>query len=563
MTIVRWLRSVLTPRPTTRTRPRARRLTVEPLEDRITPSTGGLLDPTFGSGGQVLSSFSNNWDQAMAVVAQPDGKIVIAGDTTVPGSKTGGDFLVARYNSNGTLDTSFGSGGYTTTSFANSGDTAEAVALQPQANGTSKILVAGLTQTKKGIVECALARYNANGTLDTTFGTNGEVITSLGGSAGESVTAMAVDSSGRILVAGFTNGNPNVSGDAATVLRYTANGALDTSFGSGGKLITNIGVLPYASHSVGIALQPDGKIVLASTTLDPATNTGEFVTARFNDNGTADSTFGSGGVVATHLGSYDEFGGVTVQGDGKIVVSGSEDASTSPLALYLLRYKADGSLDATFGTGGTVAVQAPGGKYIDVRGSGVVVQADGKILASGEFGDLAALRVNPDGSVDTGYGNGGWATVQFGVAEVQAIALEPDGRLLLAGYARPTSNLRPVDVALFRFLGSAPQIGSFTASPNPVTAGNSVTLTASNITDGNPNSSITQVAIYLDNNNDGQLESGSDTLLGYAAQTSTGVWTLTNSSAFGLTAGTYTLFAQAQDNYGVSSDPDALTLTVQ
>src|SRR5215469_3921905 len=122
MTIVRWLRSVLTPRPTTRTRPRARRLTVEPLEDRLTPSTGGLLDPTFGSGGQVLSSFSNNWDQAMAVVAQPDGKIVIAGDTTVPGSKTGGDFLVARYNADGSLDTSFGSGGHTATDFGNSPD---------------------------------------------------------------------------------------------------------------------------------------------------------------------------------------------------------------------------------------------------------------------------------------------------------------------------------------------------------------------------------------------------------------------------------------------------------
>src|SRR5215813_15623046 len=98
MTLARWLRSALALRPASRIRPPARRLAVEPLEDRLTPSTGGLLDPTFGSGGQVLSSFSNNYDAAYAVVAQPDGKIVIAGGTTVSGSRTGGDFLVARYN---------------------------------------------------------------------------------------------------------------------------------------------------------------------------------------------------------------------------------------------------------------------------------------------------------------------------------------------------------------------------------------------------------------------------------------------------------------------------------
>src|SRR6185437_3907654 len=269
----------------------------------------------------------------------------------------------------------------------------------------------------------------------------------------------------------------------ATVLRYTANGTLDTSFGSGGKLITNIQVQPNADHSVGIAPQPDGKIVLGSTTLDPATRTGEFVTARFNANGTADSTFGSGGKVTTHLGTFDEFGGVTVQGDGKIVVSGSESTGTSPFALYLLRYNADGSLDTTFGTGETVAVQAPDGNYIDPRGSGVAVQADGKILAGGEFGDatgqlidLAALRVNPDGSVDTGYGNGGWAMVPFASADMQAIALEPDGQLLLAGYGRPTSNTRPVDVALIRFTADTPTTAAApaiaaTPATAPVTAG--------------------------------------------------------------------------------------------
>lgn len=557
MTLFRWLRSALAPRSAPRTRPATRRLAVELLEDRLTPSTGGLLDPTFGSGGQVMTSFSNNYDAAYATIAQPDGKVLVAGSTTASGSKTGSDFLVARYNINGTLDSTFGSSGYTTTDFG-SNETADAIALQRQADGSNKILVAGLTTTtKKGSTYdlFAVARYNANGTLDTTFGTRGKVTIDLGNSS--SPSAMAVDGSGRIVVVG-------ISGGDAALVRYTANGTLDTTFGSGGKLITNIRVFVYASHSVGIALQPDGRIVLGSTTLDPATSTGEFLTARFNANGSADSTFGSGGVVTTHLGSWDEFGGVTMQGDGKIVVGGSESQGTSPFALYLLRYNGDGSLDANFGMGGTVAAQAPDGHFIDVRGSGVTVQADGKIVAGGEFGDatgqfinLAALRVNPDGSVETGYGNGGWATAPFAAADMQAIALEPDGRLLLAGYARPTSNNRPTDVALIRFLGSAPQIGSFTASYDSVA--DSLALTASGIIDGNPNSTVTQVAFYADSNSDGVLDPG-DTLLGYGTQTNPGVWTYT--FTVNLTPGTYMLFVEAQDSYGALGDPLACTLQV-
>src|SRR4051794_22282660 len=116
MLLTHWLRSTFAPRPASRRRP-VRRPAVERLEDRTTPSTGGLLDPTFGSGGQVMTSFTNNWDQAYAVTAQPDGKIVVAGTTTASGSHTGGDFLVARYNADGTRDAGFGAGGYTATDF--------------------------------------------------------------------------------------------------------------------------------------------------------------------------------------------------------------------------------------------------------------------------------------------------------------------------------------------------------------------------------------------------------------------------------------------------------------
>ena len=125
-------------------------LRLEALEDRVTPSTGGVLDPTFGSGGVVLSTFTNYNDVAQAITVQPDGKIVIAGITRTANSKTGNDFLVARYNTDGSLDTSFGSGGYTATDFAGNNDYATALALQPQSDGTDKILVAGYTLTSSG-----------------------------------------------------------------------------------------------------------------------------------------------------------------------------------------------------------------------------------------------------------------------------------------------------------------------------------------------------------------------------------------------------------------------------
>jgi uncharacterized delta-60 repeat protein len=550
MTFTHWLRSCFAPRPTARTRPHALRLAVEPLEDRLTPSTGGVLDPTFGSGGQVMTSFTNYDDEARAVVAQPDGKIVIAGVTTAAKSRTGSDFLVARYNADGSLDTGFGSGGHTVTDFSKLNDRANAVALQPNTGG--KILVAGYATMPNGTADSALARYNANGTLDTTFGNKGKVTTANG-----QIDSMVVDGSGRILVASVTNGD-------LTLARYTANGTLDTTFGSGGKLVTTLKV---QGDQIQMALQTDGRIVVTSTESGPTTGSTQFVTARFNTNGTLDSNYGTGGVVTTHVGSDDNSGGVTIDGSGRILVAGWE-SGLDPDGVqrdgeYLLRYTPNGTLDGSFGTGGVVYLVNPSGLF-DVRVAGVAVQADGQIVTGGVFEDpagqysqISAIRVSTTGSLDIGYGTGGWASTPVGAyGPTRALTLEPDGRLVLVGDAQPANavNNHPTDVALVRFLASAPQIGSFTASPNPVTSGSSLTLTASNITDGNPNSIITQVTFYYKDSN------GNKVVLGYGTEDSSGNWNLTFNVS--LTAGTYTIYAQAEDNYGVLGDPDSLSLTV-
>jgi hypothetical protein len=169
-------------------------------------------------------------------------------------------------------------------------------------------------------------------------------------------------------------------------------------------------------------------------------------------------------------------------------------------------------------------------------------------------------RFNPDGSPDTTFNGTGLLTTTIGTsADARGVLIQPaDGKVVVVGGATVNG---VSDFALARYLTAGPQVGSFTASPDPVSAGGSVTLTASNLTDGNPSSSITQVAFYLDSNGDGKLEPGTDTLLGYATQTSPGMWTF--SFTVSMPPGTDTLFARAEDNYGLFSNPFALTLIVQ
>ncbi|HEY1376024.1 MAG TPA: hypothetical protein VGF55_04490, partial [Gemmataceae bacterium] len=336
---------------------------------------------------------------------------------------------------------------------------------------------------------------------------------------------------------------------------------LDTTFGSGGKLVTNIQLFNGTDR---VALQADGKIVLAGSMRDPSHTTYEFVTARYNANGTADTTFGNGGQVVTHVGSDDNVGGVAIDATGRILIAGWDDENAGfTNGYYLLRYAANGSLDADFGSGGVATLANPAGwrtvsGYVVV---GVAVQANGQIVVGGNLGDtqqgqeyVTAVRANPDGTLDTGYGDGGWVSTVVGYpGEAQAMALEPDGRLVLAGYAHASTSSRPVDAALVRFLASAPQVGSLTASPNPADAGSAVTLTAGGITDGNPGATVTRVAFSVESGD------GSSTLLGYGTRNADGTWSFTFSTT-GWAAGTYTLLAQAEDSDGAFGDPAALTL---
>ena len=191
--------------------------------------TAGTLDSTFGTGGRVTTAFGGNGDTGNSIVVQTDGKLVVGGSTTNLDDTT--DFALARYNINGALDTMFGTGGKVKTTFA-SFDFVGALALQSD----GKIVAAGMTVINF-MPNFAVARYNGNGTLDSTFGIGGRVITGFGGSA--QVFAADVQADGKIVVAGYANINGNFN---FALARYNSNGTLDATFESSNHIICNVDV---------------------------------------------------------------------------------------------------------------------------------------------------------------------------------------------------------------------------------------------------------------------------------------------------------------------------------
>jgi uncharacterized delta-60 repeat protein len=306
---------------------------------------GEDLDPTFGTGGKITTDFSGRCDGASALALQSDGKIVVAGT-----SGTGcqpfvgnfvlphyefGDFAVARYNHDGSLDATFASGGKVTTDFFGGSDNATAVALQ----SSGKIVVAGFADN-----DFALARYNSDGSLDTSLGTGGKVNTDFSGGTDEAWT-LAVQSDGKIVVAGWTR--VGSSADFA-LARYNSDGSLDATFGSAGKVTTDFSGGCDGISALGI--QSDGKVVVAGRTGTDCGGgtfpTGDFALARYNSDGSLDATFGNGGRVTTPFPYPFWFGwasALALQPDGKIVAGG-----TYFVNFGLLRYNSDGSLDTTF-----------------------------------------------------------------------------------------------------------------------------------------------------------------------------------------------------------------------
>ena len=370
-------------------------------------ATPGDLDPSFGDGGKVVTDFGGV-DVATAVVIQPDGKLVVAGRTDAGGNAT---FALARYNSNGSLDSTFGSAGLVITDFGGN-DQAFAVALQPD----GKIVTAG----RRGS-DVIVARYHPDGTVDLSFATAGRAVTNFG--ATELALALALQPDGKIMIAGRTTSGGTFN---FALARYQSSGALDTTFGQQGLVSTDFG--GSVDRVFALVLQPDGKAVVAG---DSDAN---FALARYNPDGSLDTTFGSGGKVVTTFGGRDQASAVVLQPDGKIVVAGQTDVNTS-VDFALARYNPDGSLDGTFGTGGRVTTDFTGSGN-DIA-SAVALQFDGKMLVGGgSQGNFAVARYLANGSLDPSFGNAGMMTTDLGGDDlIHALVLQPDGAIVAVGEA--------------------------------------------------------------------------------------------------------------------------------
>jgi len=382
--------------------------------------TSVSLDPTFSDDGWTTLDFFGRSDIVDSVLIQPDGRLILSGQVAV--NTTSRDFGLARYNPDGTLDDTFGTGGMLNLDLGGREYTGVAVL---QSDG--KIVVGG-EQSISG-TDFIIARLNTDGSLDTTFGApNGYVVTDLGGS--DSIYGLAILPDGRIVAAGSSY---STDSDLA-IARYNPNGSLDTTFAApnGYQVID----LPNEQNGNNITLQADGAIVLAGST--DANGLMDFLLARINPDGGLDPTFGTGGLVTTDFsGGVDVALDLAQQPDGKLVAVGSATVGSAS-HIALARYNADGSLDETFGINGlvtTVAGNYPGAHAVAIQGGLITVA--GECFVSDV--DFVVARYDSTGSLDPNFGSGGLIISDLGTAYDGArdILIQPNGDVVVAGFTQP------------------------------------------------------------------------------------------------------------------------------
>jgi uncharacterized delta-60 repeat protein len=442
------------------------------LEERTLLSPGDL-DPTFGDGGLATTDLPGLQATGVnSVAVQPDGRILVAGDGLGSG-RVEYHFGLARFNRDGSLDNSFGTGGKVTTTFPLWYE-ARPFGMALQSDG--RIIVAGLVadgSLKFPQVQIALARYNSDGSLDGSFGAGGLVTTAFPGQQATSATSVALQADGRIVVSGRTH-NPTEA-ERVALARYDSEGHLDPSFGTGGLVSTSVFGSSMA-FTTSVTVQEDGHIVFAGA--NDVGGPSRLVLARYNGDGSLDGSFGTGGVVTTDVsGPGSSVSRVAVQPDGRIVVAGGQ--------FVLARYDRGGNLDGSFGTDGLVFTDF--GLSYPSAGD-LVLQENGRIVVAGRVGlsdsQIALARYESDGSLDSSFGRAGLVTTAFpGYSRVgaQSVALQADGRIVAAGFASASTGSR---FAVVRYEGDTLGATHFeVGTPTEVTAGQPFEVTVSAVDD--------------------------------------------------------------------------------
>ena len=388
------------------------------------------FDTTFGTSASVMTQIGSSDDRARGVVIADDGSIIAAGYSN---NGSHNEFALVGYTAIGALNGRFGIGGKVSTPFVQYDAGSNAIT----ALSDGKIVVAGYANNGTDD-DFALAKYNPDGSPDTGFADNGRLIHDLGPGSADRVNAMAISETGHLIMAGFISTDGAIANRDFAVVSYASNiGSVNINIGTRFGVSTDFD--SYVDEAKAVAIDSNGKIVVVGYADDGTSN--NFALARYNIDGTLDNTFSDDGKVTTRMSVNDNSAyAVAVQPDGKIVVAGAASNSTNN-HFALARYNADGSLDSTFSGDGKVLTDFVGN---DDQVNAVAIQPDGKIILAGtadngSYEEFALVRYNAHGSLDTGFGTGGKVTTSFsgaGVnASVNAMELQANGKIIVAGYA--------------------------------------------------------------------------------------------------------------------------------
>jgi uncharacterized delta-60 repeat protein len=400
-------------------------------------TTSGSRDTCFAAGGKrVFVELGNpNSPGGPMIVRQANGKLVVVGMVKI-GTNT--DFSVVRYNSDGSLDTTFGTNGQVVTDFAGTDDFARAIAI----DSNQRIIVVGKVDS-----QFAVARYTNSGVLDTTFDTDGKVTTAIGTAAG--ALAVAVDSTNKMVVVGSST-------LGFTVAKYNTNGSLDTNFDGDGVITTGSGTI--LDTAVSVLVDGSDKIVVGG--FPTATPSPTFSIMKFDSAGVPDTTFNGSGLVISPVMPY------AMQFDtlGRIVVVGSDNQDFT-----VARYTANGALDTTFDGDGKTTIDFAG---LNDRAFAVAIDLNNKVLVGGIINTSTPTqksgiaRLNVDGTLDTGFGSNGLLTdanfttaasgndVNTGAFGLTSLLTTPTNKIITTGFiptAAPAFGYVPANFVLLQY----------------------------------------------------------------------------------------------------------------
>jgi uncharacterized delta-60 repeat protein len=400
----------------------------------------GQLDPSFGTGGKVITHVGFD-AQSAAIATYPNQDFVVAGSNF---NFNDIDIVVVRYQQDGTLDNSFGSGGSVTLDLGMGDEAAWSVAIQ--ADG--KIVLAGIAGVDPNW-DLMLLRLNANGTIDSTFGINGIVLPG-GSSKPEYLEAVAIQTDGKIVTAGNL-WDPAETNRDFFIARFLNDGTPDSTFSFDGIQTTDYGLGSGFGHDYGrsLAIAGDGKLLVGGTTINGGLQ--DFVVVRYNSDGSLDNTFGVGGFVTTDFNTNEDLGfSLAINSDAKILLAGSAALNENELAMA--RYSNDGGPDVAFGLGGQVVTDfgTESGRW------SVTLQDTSRIVVAGTVGsagnpDFVVARYLNSGQLDSSFGvNGIVITDMFTKTDyATAVSIQFSSKVLVAGNSGTVSSGSGISVARF------------------------------------------------------------------------------------------------------------------